>query len=340
MANFGTIMFTAPPSELTDELKTNYTAVFQHIPSKDDVRAVITAANQKNSTGNSGHVKRPSNSYIIFRSCMNHFAPTELFTEIENTYGSPTNGWFSKLVTHYWHKLPAHVRQFYDDMQKEVKQQHAKDHPGYKYHPAKPAKGHKGKRRKTESPKSSARVSPPPQTPVWDAALEPFQFTFQIESPLVDAPHQFTHAPLPAVNGQEHAQSRDHFAPQPFVDALSEQPGNEFYGRENFAVAGPLNQQYAHPTYALDGFNGASPFTGYTFNPIPVSTPLDLNKPLDETFITICRQLFPLEIECGINFDKLRRDDVLITSMSHKDQEFLDLRLLARASYPFWMCEF
>ncbi|KAF8907192.1 hypothetical protein CPB85DRAFT_844763 [Mucidula mucida] len=129
-------------------------------------------------------------------------------------------------------------------MQEETKQRHAEAHPGYEYHPAKPGEGKAAKKRKMKSSKSSARVSPPKtQTPVWDAALEPFQFTFQIESPLVNAPQQFTNAPLPPVNGQEHAQSRDHFAPQPFVDASSEQPsafsGNEFYGRENFAVAGP-----------------------------------------------------------------------------------------------------
>ncbi|KAF8907201.1 hypothetical protein CPB85DRAFT_844945 [Mucidula mucida] len=73
----------------------------------------------------------------------------------------------------------------------------------------------------------------------------------------------------------------------------------------SMAVAGPSNQQYAQPTYALDGFNQDSAFlTGYKFNPIPITTPLDPNDSLEETTISVRRRLFQPEIEWGINFDE------------------------------------
>ncbi|KAF8891902.1 hypothetical protein CPB85DRAFT_1566189 [Mucidula mucida] len=184
-------------------------------------------------------------------------------------------------------------------MQQETKRRHAKAPPGYNHLSAKQCAA---KKRKMESSKS-------------------------LTSRTCEAHWWLHHRNIPSRLGpRPRSMSMNTFNRQTFSHRrllLTRRYSNGRPRRphsmvmRSMAVAGPSNQQYAQPTYALDGFNEDSAFlTGYKFNPIPVTTPLDPNDSLEETTISLRRRLFQPEIEWGINFDELRRDDVLIKSMT------------------------
>ncbi|KAF8909073.1 hypothetical protein CPB85DRAFT_1414455, partial [Mucidula mucida] len=299
--------------QLTEALKTKYTASFAHIPDKksfitlQESRAAIQPKKRK-AGEEEAHVDRPSNKFMLYRAWMSEQLSVTLCAELKATYGPLWFDMFSKVVSYHWKRLGTEAEAFWQEMQEETKQRHAKAHPGYKYHPAKPGEGKAAKKRKMKSSKSSAsppaRVSPPKtQTPVWDAALEPFQFTFQIESPLVAAPPQYPESstPSPPVNEQGRVQLPTYSPPpQAFVGASSEQwptafSGDVFHGHENYAVAGPSNQDTAEPSYDLDAFNGEAFVKNY--NPSPVTAPWNINQSLQDEIITICRHFFQPEIE-------------------------------------------
>ncbi|PBK66119.1 hypothetical protein ARMSODRAFT_852132, partial [Armillaria solidipes] len=72
------------------------------------------------------HIPRPSNAYIIFRS---------EFVALNKESLSKTQQKASKLAGAAWRQLPKESQDYYRDLAKQRKEEHARAHPGYKYKP-------------------------------------------------------------------------------------------------------------------------------------------------------------------------------------------------------------
>ncbi|KAK0475807.1 high mobility group box domain-containing protein, partial [Armillaria novae-zelandiae] len=72
------------------------------------------------------HIPRPSNAYFIFRS---------EYVAIHKKSLSKTQQTASKLAGAAWHELPKESQDYYRELAKQRKEEHARAHPGYKYQP-------------------------------------------------------------------------------------------------------------------------------------------------------------------------------------------------------------
>ncbi|PBK89552.1 hypothetical protein ARMGADRAFT_1167339 [Armillaria gallica] len=90
------------------------------------------------------HIPRPSNAYIIFRS---------EFVALNKESLSKTQQKASKLAGAAWRELPKESQDYYRDLAKQRKEEHARAHPGYKYKPHRSKRGKKADgRKKTDVP--------------------------------------------------------------------------------------------------------------------------------------------------------------------------------------------
>lgn len=76
-----------------------------------------------------GHIKRPRNAFILFRShaCVNNLIPTEL--------GITDHRHVSRIVGNLWKSLPAEEKRIWEEQAEKEKEEHRRAHPDYKYRP-------------------------------------------------------------------------------------------------------------------------------------------------------------------------------------------------------------
>ena len=103
----------------------------------DNVLAMMSSALSIHNRGNishrrktgPGHVKRPCNAFILFRS---HVVAQNLIPrEVEKDHRN-----ISRIISHMWRSLSEDERKLWDQAAAVEKERHRKQHPDYKYRPA------------------------------------------------------------------------------------------------------------------------------------------------------------------------------------------------------------
>ncbi|KAK0216861.1 hypothetical protein IW262DRAFT_1507267 [Armillaria fumosa] len=101
------------------------------------------ASSPSASKSDKAHIPRPSNAYIIFRSEYVAIHKSLLKTQQKA----------SKKAGAAWHELPKESQDYYRELAKQRKEEHARTYPGYKYQPRRSKRGKKlNGRKKTDAP--------------------------------------------------------------------------------------------------------------------------------------------------------------------------------------------
>ncbi|KAI8369831.1 high mobility group box domain-containing protein, partial [Choanephora cucurbitarum] len=77
-------------------------------------------------------IPRPLNSFMIFR--------LEKQREITQLCPGANHRDMSKIISKWWHELPAEEKQVYIDQAAKTKKEHIMKYPGYKYRPKRNSK--------------------------------------------------------------------------------------------------------------------------------------------------------------------------------------------------------
>lgn len=105
---------------------------------EDDSDAFIPRPSRSHRRGKQGHIPRPSNAFMLFRSDL--CAKEKLKSIVERD-----NCQISRIAGHLWNKLSERDRAPYKRRAEAEKKRHAKTYPGYKYAPIYRTKGGKRK---------------------------------------------------------------------------------------------------------------------------------------------------------------------------------------------------
>lgn len=98
-----------------------------HSPSPDSPSGRSPASHARKTSP--GHVKRPCNAFILFRS---HAVTTNLIPkEVERDHRN-----ISRIISHMWHSLDDDERKLWERQAEIEKQRHREMHPDYKYRPS------------------------------------------------------------------------------------------------------------------------------------------------------------------------------------------------------------
>lgn len=101
--------------------------VLTHSPSPDSPSGRSPSTRSRKTSP--GHVKRPCNAFILFRS---HAVTTNLVPkEIERDHRN-----ISRIISHMWHSLDDNERKLWERQAEIEKQRHRELHPDYKYRPS------------------------------------------------------------------------------------------------------------------------------------------------------------------------------------------------------------
>lgn len=111
----------------TPSLSPRRVPALTHSPSPDAMPARSTSSHGRKTTP--GHIKRPCNAFILFRS---HAVTTNLIPkEIERDHRN-----ISRIISHMWHSLDDEERKLWEKQAEIEKQRHRELHPDYKYRPS------------------------------------------------------------------------------------------------------------------------------------------------------------------------------------------------------------
>ncbi|TRM59256.1 hypothetical protein BD626DRAFT_508736 [Schizophyllum amplum] len=140
---------------------------FLFAPGEDDAPEPESTRKKRRRAAKDDHIPRPPNAFMLFRA--DFVNKGRVPPSIETVHGN-----LSKIIGAVWRNLPPHEAQFWQVKAAKAKQDHARQHPEYKYRPA-----HARAAKAAEDAKSPQAARPTRAAPRASAASK------------VDAPVQF-----------------------------------------------------------------------------------------------------------------------------------------------------
>ncbi|KAK0199750.1 hypothetical protein DFS33DRAFT_189742 [Desarmillaria ectypa] len=119
-------------------------------PSTDTSTPVSSYTSSPTTQSDEPHIPRPSNAFFIFRSEFLALHKESLSKEQQKA---------SVLAGAAWRNLPEERQAYYKELARRRREDHARDHPGYKYRPRRSKRGKKADgRKKIDAPQVQIRL--------------------------------------------------------------------------------------------------------------------------------------------------------------------------------------